>query len=331
MPRVSLSTLQSLLVQAADPLAPLPDAAVEPGTLDRLLADAEIQGVRPLFLRKLRKHPDPDDSIALTLQRWNTRSILEAGQSLLLRRHADQVLAGFGEAGVEARIIKGPVFADRLYPNVADRPFTDIDLLLPGDAVPKASEVMQSLGFGLPMGEEHSASLMEYKWHLDANPSILVEVHADLVHLPGMRRRLSLDFDRLREVDAGELDPPASLLLIAVIHAAGGHKFHRLQLLVDVLQAVRSLRSSDDEERVLAASRRCGASLEFATVLAVTGRIFDCAKALELAELASSGLSTRLARSLITPAAVLDAATESGWRSRLQRDAFRWVQRMARA
>jgi hypothetical protein len=328
---LGLSAEDRLLVACADPLAALPaDATASPDRLETLLKAAELHGVRAILLRKLREQPGRSEHVASELQRLHDRSTFEAGQSLLLRHQGAQVRAGFDARGVSARIVKGPVFADRLYAHAADRPFTDIDFLVRKADMGKAGQVMQGLGYELPMGPEQSSILMEYKWHLSTNPGILVELHADLVHLPGLRRRLSLDFDRLAAIDGGEPDSPASLLVIAVVHAAGGHKFHRLQLLVDVLQAVRGLRSEQDGERALGAARQCGASLEFATVLDVTGRTFVCQPALHLAARAASTLSSRIARRLVTPQAILEAGTGAGWGSRLRRDAFRWVQRLAR-
>ena len=52
-------------------------------------------------------------------------------------------------------------------------------------------------------------------------------------------------FKELRAIDGDETDTPAALLTIAIVHASGGHKFHWLQLCVDVLQGVRVLQTPE--------------------------------------------------------------------------------------
>jgi hypothetical protein len=172
--------------------------------------------------------------------------------------------------------------------------------------------------------------LQEFKWLEKENSSLLIELHGNLVHDTGMRRRLSLGFRELQTIDNGETDTPASLLTIAIVHAAGGHKFHRLQLCVDVLQGVRALKTPEEEARLLEAARMTGIELELATVLNVTGRLFGAPRAIELANRIKPDLSIRLAKWLITGNMLLRVNSREKLRSRLSRDAFRWVQRLAR-
>ena len=151
------------------------------------------------------------------------------------------------------------------------------------------------------------------------------------MHDTGMRRRLSLGFRELAIIDGDAADTPAALLTIAIVHAAGGHKFHRLQLCVDVLQGVRALHSPESETRLLDAARMTGIELELAIVLNVTGRLFDEPHALELAGRIKPDLSIRLARQLITTNTLLRVNSREKIGSRLRRDAFRWIQRLAKA
>ena len=73
-----------------------------------------------------------------------------------------------------------------------------------------------------------------------------------------------------------------------------------------------------------------GIELELATVLDVTGRLFDEAQALDLADRIKPDLGIRLARRLITRETLLGVNSRDKMRSRLRRDAFRWIQRLAR-
>jgi len=324
---------EKLLLNYADPEAEL---AVVPrvGSLLALLDNAEFHGVLPIMLRKLREagdaHLPQDADLQARLDELREASTLVTGQSMLLQYHGERIMKALAAKAIPARIVKGPVFARKLYKHVSDRPFTDIDILVEPASINDANRVIAASGFELCSGEAQSHDLQEFKWLEKENSSLLIELHGNLVHDSGMRRRLSLGFRDLQAIDGDGTDTPAALLTIAIVHAAGGHKFHRLQLCVDVLQGVRALQSAAAEARLLEAARMTGIELELATVLDVTGRLFDEAQALDLADRIKPDLGIRLARRLITRETLLGVNSRDKMRSRLRRDAFRWIQRLAR-
>ena len=73
-----------------------------------------------------------------------------------------------------------------------------------------------------------------------------------------------------------------------------------------------------------------GIELELAIVLNVTGQLFHEQHALELAGRIKPDLSIRLAKRLITTNTLLRVNSREKIGSRLRRDAFRWIQRLAR-
>jgi hypothetical protein len=326
---------EKLLLRFADP-----DASAVPGKelsangLLALLANAEFHGVLPIMLRKLRELGDAslpkDTALQQKLAELRDQATMATGQAMLLQYHGDRIMKALAAKNVPARIVKGPVFARRLYRQLADRPFTDIDILVEPASIAEANRTIAECGFELGSDEAESHELQEFKWLEKENSSLLIELHGNLVHDTGMRRRLSLGFRELQAIDGGQTDTPAALLTIAIVHAAGGHKFHRLQLCVDVLQGVRALKSPEEEARVLEAARMTGIELELATVLNVTGRLFGAPRAIELANRIKPDLSIRLAKWLITGNMLLRVNSRDKMRSRLSRDAFRWVQRLAR-
>jgi hypothetical protein len=93
---------------------------------------------------------------------------------------------------------------------------------------------------------------------------------------------------------------------------------------------VRALQSPEAEARLLEAARMTGIDLELATVLDVTGRLFNEERALELADRIKPDLGIRLAKRLITRDTLLGVNSRDKMHSRLRRDAFRWIQRLAR-
>ncbi|TGP23987.1 MULTISPECIES: nucleotidyltransferase family protein [unclassified Mesorhizobium] len=326
---------EKLLLDFADPEVPADrDRNLSASSLTALLANAEFHGVLPIMLRKLREIGDaslPEDAaLRQKLSELRDQATLVTGQSMLLQYHGDRIMKALAAKGISARIVKGPVFARKLYRHAADRPFTDIDILVGPASIGEANSVIAGCGFKLASAEARSHELQEFKWLEKENSSLLIELHGNLVHDTGMRRRLSLGFRELEIIDGGEANTPAALLTIAIVHAAGGHKFHRLQLCVDVLQGVRALQSPEAEARLLEAARMTGIELELATVLNVTGRLFEEPRAIELANRIKPDLSIRLAKWLITGNMLLRVNSRDKMRSRLSRDAFRWVQRLAR-
>ena len=323
---------EALLVSLADPVARPPTTTWSGERLARLIPAIDSHGVMPVAARKLREAGVAtrltDRASAEALAGVERTATLAVGQSLLLQFHGRRVMADLAAAGVEANIVKGPVFATRLYPYAADRPFTDIDIIVDRDRIEAANTVIKAAGFEL-WEDPHSGApedLQEFKWLLPANPNVMIELHGDLTHSPGLRRKLT--FGRQEMLAVGEASPehPVALLMIAVVHAAGNHKFFRMQLLVDVLQAVRAL-PADAEAQFLRAARRLGAEYELAVTLNAVGRVFDEEKALRLAALLPGGLAVSVGKGLVTRRAVLDApSTRPTW-SRLQRDAYRLVQK----
>ncbi|RVC27023.1 nucleotidyltransferase family protein, partial [Mesorhizobium sp. M7A.F.Ca.CA.004.04.2.1] len=249
---------EKLLLRYADPEAPTVDVDNLPAkTLMSLLDNAEFHGVLPIMLRKLSGDArlPADADLHGKLENLRQKATIATGQSMLLKYHGDRIMKGLAADNIPARIVKGPVFARKLYRNVADRPFTDIDILVEPANLARANQVITACGFELGSNEAESYELQEFKWLEKENSSLLVELHGDLVHDIGMRRRLSLGFPELRAIDGDATDTPAALLTIAIVHAAGGHKFHRLQLCVDVLQGVRALQSPEAEARLFDAAR----------------------------------------------------------------------------
>jgi hypothetical protein len=265
--------------------------------------------------------------VAAVLDAYRPKVLAAVGQAMLLDRIALAILRKFADAGVRAAIVKGPVFAERLYRHRGERPFTDIDLLVSPDSLDAANAAMELLGFDRPTKAwDNSHRDREYKWQGRENASILVELHGDLVHYPGLRRRISFDYDRLLEAGHGAPDSPPALLMTAVIHATCGHKFHRLGPLVDVLQAVRRLEGKDEE--VVNAARALGAALEVTVTLHLVGEIFDEPRAAKLAERVGDQMAIRLGRRLIGAQAIFGPDSGKPKAAWCRRHGFRLLQRI---
>lgn len=308
--------LTFVLARLADPETPAPTTP----EADRgaLLELARPHGVENILWRKFGADVDAPGG-AGTLHR--------IGQTMLLDRHRRDISAAFEANGVSACAVKGPVFAERLYQIRSDRLFSDIDLLVEPDSTGEAIATMESLGY-VRQGKvwDNSRRDMEYKFQHPQHPTVLVELHGDLVHYPQLRRRASFGLRALLAAGDGDGEAPAALLATAIVHATLGHKLDRLVMLVDVLQAVRNL-PPDDLGRTVSILTRLRLDLECAVCLTVVARLFGDEAAAEFAVRFPSGMRRRFGRQFVTPDAVVHAQGHAyRLRSWCRRKAFRLLQ-----
>lgn len=312
---------EALFLRLADPEAPAGPVPAAGPALDAALDLAERHGLTAVVLRKL----GPAAPAAM-----RQRHAVLAGQSMLLDHLAEKVTGAMAAAGLAFAVVKGPVFARLLYPARGDRTFTDIDLVMPPGDIAAAGRVMEEAGFlaERKAAWDNSERDMEFKWTLASNRSALFELHGNLVHYPALRRRVSLGHAELVGIGGGDPQAIEALLATAVVHAACGHKFHRLQMVVDVLQAARRL-PAERAEGFARAAARFGFALEAAVALSLAGRLFGDAGVATLADRMERGPLTALGRRLVTPPVVLAAADPADRGSWARRKAFRLVQCLA--
>jgi hypothetical protein len=136
-------------------------------------------------------------------------------------------------------------------------------------------------------------SNQEQKWIHPGIPSVLVEVHGNLVHYEALRRRVSFGYAEVMRCGAQSL--ALARFFTCVFHATLGHKLHELRLLVDVLQTFRRL-DGDDRAALPAMARELGIALETALCLRLVGELFanDTATHMSLRIANKPGLYTRL-------------------------------------
>ncbi len=240
-----------------------------------------------------------------------------------LRRWSERITEALHAMGIDHALIKGPVFAARLYQNPSDRIFTDVDIVVRVDQMPLAFAALKELGFvSDDIPGRDAAGHCEFKWVLQSDGAVAVELHTNLIHSARLRQRISVDLDTI--LDAGNGDPAeaTALLFVAAVHAASGHQFDRLALLVDIAQASRGLSGTIEVERLRSVCRKSGTSRAVAAALSVTGRMYDQTDCAALAKSMNSGVAP-LKSWLVPPSAVLKAQSVSGWQVALRRKIFR--------
>ena len=296
------------------PRRPLPDAPLRADEPRLLLQCAEAHRVLPAVTSNLRlvasRHgvrrvlavpgrSDGRQALASALAEADGQLQRRKVLSVLIGRQTEELAEAFAAHDLPAVLLKGADFADRLYPATGLRYHRDVDVLTEPAALGSAARLMQAMGYvpeELPFTRRH-ADWQESVWRHRGGQGALVEVHGDLVHSPALRRRTSVglkDLDLEAAPTGGPLPcrpTPASLLLVAAVHAAVSHTFGRLRPLCDVLQAARGAAGPVDAGRLAEMAARTGSGRAVATSLRLARAAFGEGRCAALnAELEQRGM-----------------------------------------
>ena len=329
---MSLShSLLPVFLSLSDPEAsPTHLIVSEPSQLATIIATARRHSVLPIVWRKIRERNFfnliDDPAFASQIKKIDDSLAIAAGQSMLLSHHAKLIARYLQDTNIPFAIVKGPVFAENLYPFPSDRQFTDIDFLVPLDKIDAANAVLAKTGFVSTHATDNGRSLVyrEYKWLHPANNSILIELHGDLVHLPRLRQRITFGYTNLIDASDGSLATPGAFLITAILHACCGHKLHNLRLLIDIMQAARKI-PRDKIEQLVLTIRKLNIEFEATTVLDIITCCFHDTQIQALAKSFQSGVSRTVSRRLLNMRSIIDAPNRN-YNSRVRRDIFRLIQ-----
>ena len=321
---------QQLLCQIADPIAEIEDTATLSSMDPKALFDAiQFHGIEPVSVRKLSKlnHLLNDNGQEFLKQAKKNQLIANA-LAMQLQYFSEQILRGSDDPGIDVVIVKGPVFSADLYDISSDRPYTDLDLLCDKSNVQAAGQLLTSLGFQQFKRTFFDRSQIneEQKWTLRENPNLLIEIHTDLVHYKKLRDKLSFSYE-IHQFISAHADQTVLNFIVAVVHASAGHKFDRLCLLVDVLQAYRQLsdRQFENLERAL---QKIPLHLEVATCIKLIEELFAVRQT--EAFLSEIGVKNRHQNSIISAKTIFSGYSDGAWIPRIKRHLFRYYQCHAR-
>jgi len=214
---------------------------------ERLLHLADHHRVIPLVYRALSAFPDllPVNAQAALRSRYqeNARKALWFTGELL------RILGYFESVGIKALAYKGPALAETLYGEVTERQYSDLDILIRREDVPKAKAALLAAGHAcypeLREQEEpaYVASGCGYVFHTAAGRNLL-DLQWRIVP-----RFYSIDFDvagfldRSDEIIVGGHPVRTlcaeDLLVVLCVHAAK-HAWVQLSWLCDIAQLVNS-------------------------------------------------------------------------------------------
>ena len=243
----------------------------------RLVEKAQQEGVSALLFHNITKH-----RLEYLIPQESYRDISNQYYSnlkrnLLLIGALRKVLATFQEAGIPCIVLKGIALAERVYPNIAMRGMSDVDILVKKDDLFRVDDYLSSLGYisrdstvakaiHNPIG--YLASL-EYR--KDAKSPLNLHVHWHTVNtsVPATMFVEQIDINRLWE-DAAMIAVadshalmlrPEHLIIYLCEHALRvGHSFDRLILVCDIYFAIKAFENSLDWNFIAEESRRFGLS-----------------------------------------------------------------------
>ena len=228
----------------------------------RLVQFADHHGVVP------RVYPSLSASALLSLEvRETLRQRYEANarRALWLTQELLRVLEHLESHGIAALAYKGPVLAELLYGDVAQRQFSDLDVLVQRSDVPRVKSALRELGYEpaiqLTKRQERAYLASGYEYVFDrGSQRNLLEIQWQI--LP---RFYAIDFDmdqifqRAASVKLAGRSVrtlcPEDLLVVLSVHAAK-HAWMRLSWLCDLAQLARS--RAIDRDAVSLQARRLG-------------------------------------------------------------------------
>jgi hypothetical protein len=277
--------IYAMLWRMCDPERPLETCGftpTAPSVFRRFLTIARVHRVLGIVLEKL--HPlsgSYPQEWAAGQQCWRGEIV----RSLRLRQHSQMVMGAITAADIPAMLFKGIDFAGQLYSNTRFRPTFDVDILVPREHWTDAARVLETTGHieksDQPPMQFPSGLLGERTWLHASGMEIEVDLHWNLINLPWLRHRASIEWRDLNDQTTARLlsaqgQPTNALrLLIAAIHATYHHQFDRLLLLTDILQACRRVEQEGDVAAIRHFTGRTGTRKALDLALVVTAKCLE--------------------------------------------------------
>jgi len=157
---------------------------------ERIVAMSEDHGIAPLLTHVFDETVWPDQMPAHARRALRSCYYATAAHNLLLYRELTRILDGIQSTHpvIPLVVLKGAALARTLYPDMALRPLSDIDLLVPRQHVEAAARVLHSLGYDdahleIPEMRRGLSRLTTPHLQLRGGPnrSVMVELHWALV------------------------------------------------------------------------------------------------------------------------------------------------------
>lgn len=188
-----------------------------------------------------------------------------------------KVLDAFQSVGLPCIVLKGIALAEHIYPNVALRGLSDVDLLIRKEDLLITDGVLRSIGFYSQDGsvaqslcnpagylasleyrqDPPSALSLHLHWHL-VNTSVPATAFIGRIDLPRIWERS--EAVPLADSEARVLCPEHLILYLCEHALRVGHSFDRLILICDLFFAIKTLEDRLDWDRLVTEGQATGLS-----------------------------------------------------------------------
>lgn len=220
-------------------------------------------GLGPLLYAAIRKSDlvAPDDIQEILQQSYYQTAALNS----LRLAELERILAALSSLGTRVLLLKGAALAETLYRNVALRPMSDLDLVVPQHRVPDCRDALFDLDYIPTEVEERPGSHLAYRSQQGfTHPDPLrpyVELHWHLIEVPYYMSTIPMDWfweNAVASQDATRtvrlLSPEANLVYLPA-HLALHHRFRGLRWFVDLALLVHRNHENLDWDNVIAAAQ----------------------------------------------------------------------------
>ena len=238
----------------------------------RIVEMAKQEEVSAVLFHNIKKHCLQDLVPRECYRDLSNQYYANLKRNLLVIGALRQVLATFQEAGIRCIILKGIALAERVYPNIAMRGMSDVDILVKKTDLFKVDEHLSSLGY---TSQDSSAAKaihnpagylasLEYRRNELTPLSLHVHWHPVNTSVPAAVFAQRIDTDRLSEsatatvVADGQawILRPEHLIIYLCEHALRiGHSFDRLILVCDIFYAIKAFGDTIDWDFIVEESR----------------------------------------------------------------------------
>jgi hypothetical protein len=248
------------------PSRPVPD-------WPRLVESAQQEGVSAILFHNITSHRLEDLVPQDCCRALSNQYYANLKRNLSIVGALREVLATFQEAGMPCIVLKGIALAERVYPNIAMRGMSDVDILVRKADLFKVDDHLSSLGYAPrdssatkaihnPVG--YLASL-DYRRNDPSPLNLHVHWHPVNTSVPAAIFAERIDTDRLWEKAAtvaiadsqAQMLSPEHLIIYLCEHALRvGHSFDRLILVCDIFYAIKAFEKVIDWDFIIEESRR---------------------------------------------------------------------------
>jgi len=238
-----------------------------------LLEKAQREGVSAVLFHNITKHHlenlVPQESYKSLSNQYYTN----LKRNLSIIGELREVLATLQEAAIPCIVLKGIALAERVYPNIAMRGMSDVDLMVRKEDLFRVDDRLSSLGYLSRDSSVAKAILnpagylasLEYQkndpsplnlhlhWH-PVNTSVPATMFAEQIDLNQLWEKAAMT--QVADSQALMLCPEHMIIYLSEHALRIGHSLDRLILVCDIFFSIRAFENGLDWDFIVAESRR---------------------------------------------------------------------------